>query len=113
MINFPPGLILVVGALFLPLVRRFAGAAAMGWTGILLALATLAGVWMIPDGHVVQIAFLDGLTLTPVTKAPLGIDAFGNYLHMGADGGPVAPVAPTKVFGPYAPVAQQDRATDF
>ncbi len=98
MINFPPGLILVIGALFLPLIRRFAGAAAMGWTGILLAVATLAGVWMIPDNHVVQWAFLDGLVLTPVTKNPLGIESFGNYLTMGPDGGAILPVAPTKVF---------------
>ena len=73
MISFPPGLILVIGALFLPLIRRVAGAMAMGWAGIGLGLATMAAVWMVPADPV-QVGFLDDLLLTPVTTAPLGTD---------------------------------------
>ena len=57
-----PGLVLIVGALVLPLAARHARAA----TAIVaLPLAALALVWQVPDGAVWQLQFLD-YTITPL-----------------------------------------------
>ena len=55
MINFPPGLILILGALLLPCIpKRWRGIAVLA-----LPLITLAGVWMFPQGFAQSITFLD------------------------------------------------------
>ncbi len=66
-VTFPPGLILVLGALLLPAVRgRLREALVLG-----LPLLTLAAVWMVPEGHVSTLAFLD-YTLEPVEWSRVG-----------------------------------------
>ncbi|MCA9694548.1 MAG: hypothetical protein KC636_33530, partial [Myxococcales bacterium] len=90
-IEFPPGLILVIGALLLPLVRAYAGKQAFGWAALGLALATLGVVVSVVLGPPVSLSYtvLDGLTITPVTTTPLGVAPLGPY---------ETPPAPTKVF---------------
>lgn len=54
-VSFPPGLILIAGALLIPAVRGgLRNALVMG-----LPLLTLAAVWMIPEGHTVTVPFLE------------------------------------------------------
>ncbi|HEX9885687.1 MAG TPA: Na(+)/H(+) antiporter subunit D [Longimicrobiales bacterium] len=66
-ISFPPGLILVVGALLLPFVKgRMRDAAVLG-----LPLLTLAAVWMVPDGAASTVSFLD-YELVPVRGSAVG-----------------------------------------
>ena len=58
---FPPGLVLLLGAFALPLIKgRLRDAVALG-----LPLVTLALVWQVPDGVAVTLPFLD-YTLEPV-----------------------------------------------
>jgi multicomponent Na+:H+ antiporter subunit D len=58
---FPPGLVLLLGAFVLPLIKgRLRDAFALG-----LPLVTLALVWQVPDGVAVTLPFLD-YTLEPV-----------------------------------------------
>jgi multicomponent Na+:H+ antiporter subunit D len=60
-VSFPPGLLLLVGALLLPLLpARARTAAVLG-----LPLLTLAAAWGVPDGTALRVAFL-GLELEPV-----------------------------------------------
>jgi len=54
-ISFPPGLILLLGGLLLPLVSGRVRQAAV----LVLPLLTLAAVWLVPEGHVVGLEFLD------------------------------------------------------
>ncbi|MDZ7779835.1 MAG: Na(+)/H(+) antiporter subunit D [Gemmatimonadota bacterium] len=54
-VSFPPGLILIAGALLIPAVRGTARNAVV----MALPLLTLAAVWMIPEGHSVAMPFLD------------------------------------------------------
>ena len=66
-VSFPPGLILVLGALALPLVRgALREALVLG-----LPLLTLAAVWMVPEGHVATLPFLD-YVLEPVEWSKVG-----------------------------------------
>ncbi len=59
--SFPPGLILVVGALLLPLLpSRLRAVALLG-----LPLLALAAAWGVPDGTVLHVSFL-GLELEPL-----------------------------------------------
>jgi len=53
--SFPPGLILLLGGLLLPLVSGRVRQAAV----LVLPLLTLAAVWLVPEGHVVGLEFLD------------------------------------------------------
>ncbi|MFQ6023311.1 MAG: Na(+)/H(+) antiporter subunit D [Acidiferrobacterales bacterium] len=62
----PPGLILVLGALLLPLVRGSLRAALL----LGLPLVALALTWQIPDGVTVSLFFLD-YELVPVRGSPL------------------------------------------
>lgn len=67
MVTLIPGLILIVGALALPLVKGF-------WRGaliLLLPLLTLAAIWDVPDGPVVAWSFLS-FELAPVAGSPVG-----------------------------------------
>ncbi len=66
-ILFPPGLVLIIGALLLPLVEGKLRAALV----LTLPLLTLALVWLVPDGNHVQIAFLD-YHLQPVNSTAEG-----------------------------------------
>ena len=64
---FPPGLILILGALLLPFVaERHRLYLLVG-----LPLLTLAAVWSLPDGSAVELAFLD-YTLAPVASTAEG-----------------------------------------
>ena len=58
---FPPGLVLVLGAIALPFLR---GSARAAWV-LALPLITLALVWRVPDGAALTIPILD-YVLTPV-----------------------------------------------
>ena len=60
--TFPPGLVLVLGALVVPFLR---GTAQKTWI-LVLPLIVLVLVWRVPDGTVLTVSFLD-YTLTPVT----------------------------------------------
>ncbi len=60
MIEFPPGLILVLGALLLPFVSGVVRSA----LSLLLPLATLAAVWMVPDNAHVTVPFLGDMEMT-------------------------------------------------
>lgn len=54
-VSFPPGLILMAGAILIPLVRgRLRDVVVLG-----LPLAALAAVWMVPEGQRLAFAFLD------------------------------------------------------
>ncbi|GMR12737.1 MAG: Na(+)/H(+) antiporter subunit D [Gemmatimonadota bacterium] len=65
--SFPPGMILVAGGLLIPFVRgRVREALVLG-----LPLITLWVVWLVPDGPVVTLSFLD-YQLTPVFGSPVG-----------------------------------------
>jgi multicomponent Na+:H+ antiporter subunit D len=66
-VTVPPGLILVVGALLLALVK---GALRDGLV-LLLPLLTLAAVWMVPEGYAAGVPFLD-YTLEPVEWSRAG-----------------------------------------
>ncbi|MDX1568057.1 MAG: Na(+)/H(+) antiporter subunit D, partial [Longimicrobiales bacterium] len=66
-ISFPPGLILVVGALLLPLVKGRAREALV----LILPLLTLGAVWMVPDGVAWSTSFLS-YTLEPVESTAVG-----------------------------------------
>ena len=57
----PPGLLLILGALALPLLRGHARDAVT----LLLPLAVLAYVWRLPEGVLLQFGFL-GLNVEPV-----------------------------------------------
>ena len=59
--TFPPGLVLVLGALAVPFLR---GSARKAWI-LALPLIVLGLVWRVPDGPVLTVSFLD-YTLTPV-----------------------------------------------
>jgi len=64
---FPPGLVLILGAFLIPAVRgRLRDALVLG-----LPLLTLAAVWMVPEGHVTTVPFLD-YTLEPVAWSRVG-----------------------------------------
>ncbi len=67
MISFPPGLILVFGALLLPFIRGKAREALV----LILPLLALAAVWLVPDGTSLSLQFLD-YTIEPVRAAPVG-----------------------------------------
>ncbi|MCA9659683.1 MAG: Na(+)/H(+) antiporter subunit D [Myxococcales bacterium] len=62
MIEFPPGLILVLGALLLPFVKG----PVRGALSLLLPLATLVAVWLVPDDANVTVSFLQGMEMTLV-----------------------------------------------
>jgi multicomponent Na+:H+ antiporter subunit D len=64
---FPPGLILVVGALLLPFLHGTLRKSLL----LLLPLAALWMVWRVPDGAALTLPFLD-YTLTPVEGTRLG-----------------------------------------
>ncbi len=64
---FPPALVLVLGALALPLVRGHARSILV----LALPLLTLWLVWQVPDGPAMTVGFLD-YTLTPVKGDALG-----------------------------------------
>ncbi|MBK8264406.1 MAG: Na(+)/H(+) antiporter subunit D [Nannocystis sp.] len=82
MIEFPPGLILVLGALILPLLGR---GPVMRAFSLLLPLATLAAVWMVPGDAQVTWSFLD-LELRPlVWNAPTRV--FATIFSLMAFGG--------------------------
>ncbi|MCB9569402.1 MAG: Na(+)/H(+) antiporter subunit D [Myxococcales bacterium] len=66
MIEFPPGLILVLGALLMPVV----GGMGSRVLSLLLPLATLAAVWMVPDGAHVTMPFMGDMELTLVQWNP-------------------------------------------
>jgi len=66
-ISFPPGLILVIGALLLPLVNGRGREALV----LVLPLLTLAAVWMVPDGVAWSTSFLS-YTLEPVEATAAG-----------------------------------------
>src|SRR5690606_19982203 len=84
MIEFPPGLILVLGALLMP----FVGGVGMRVLSLVLPLLTLAAVWMVPDGAHVTASFMGAYELVLVHKnAPtmvfatiFSIMAFGGVL---------------------------------
>jgi len=61
----PPGLILVLGGLLLPLLR---GAAP--FVALALPLLTLAAIWAIPGDLSVSMPFMDGYTLTVLSWQP-------------------------------------------
>ncbi len=61
----PPGLILILGGLLLPLLRGAAPAVALA-----LPVLTLAAIWMIPGDLTVTAPFMDGLTLTVLSWQP-------------------------------------------
>ncbi len=65
--SFPPGLILLLGGLLLPLTRGRVR------EGLILALPllTLGAVWMVPEGHVVGLEFL-GYPLEPLRWSTAG-----------------------------------------
>ena len=65
--SFPPGLILVVGALLLPAFRGTARSALL----LLLPILTLVSVWAIPDGTALSMSFM-GYELAPVHSTALG-----------------------------------------
>jgi len=60
--TFPPGLVLVLGAIVLPLLR---GSARAAWV-LALPLITLALVWQVPDSKVLTVTIFD-YVLTPVS----------------------------------------------
>jgi len=60
MIEFPPGLILVLGALLLPFVSGVARSA----LSLLLPLATLVAVWLVPDNAHVTVPFMGDMEMT-------------------------------------------------
>ncbi len=64
---FPPGLVLVLGALLIPAVRGHARATLL----LGLPLLTLFLIWQVPDGVVLSLAFLDH-QLAPVHGSVLG-----------------------------------------
>ncbi len=64
---FPPGLILVLGAVLIP----FAGERQRLLLLLGLPLLTLAAVWWLPDGSLLQLGFLD-YTLEPVKSTAEG-----------------------------------------
>lgn len=66
-ISFPPGLILLLGSLLIPLVE---GRVREGLV-LTLPLLTLAAVWMVPQGHVVGMEFA-GYALEPVRWSSTG-----------------------------------------
>ena len=66
-VSFPPGLILVLGGLLLPLVRGRIREAFV-W---LLPLLTLAAVWFVPEGHVVKLELV-GYELEPLRWSTTG-----------------------------------------
>ncbi|HRI06391.1 MAG TPA: Na(+)/H(+) antiporter subunit D [Nannocystaceae bacterium] len=71
MIEFPPGLVLVLGALLMPLI----GGAGSRALSLILPLLTLAAVWMVPADSAVTWQFLD-LQLHPVVwNAPTKVFA--------------------------------------
>jgi multicomponent Na+:H+ antiporter subunit D len=61
----PPGLILILGGLLLPLLRGAAPAVALA-----LPVLTLAAIWLIPGDLTVTAPFMDGLTLTVLSWQP-------------------------------------------
>ena len=65
--SFPPGLILIIGAFLLPLLKGQLRAAAV----LLLPLLTLACVWLVPAGTAIHVGFLD-YQLTPVSVTATG-----------------------------------------
>ncbi len=73
-IDFPPGLILVLGAFILPFTRG----PLRSLVSVVLPALTLMAIWTaVPEGHIVTLPFLDGLSLTPLTWHPLGTEAIG------------------------------------
>lgn len=60
MIEFPPGLILVLGALLLP----FASGVVRSALALLLPLATLVAVWLVPDNAHVTVPFMGDMEMT-------------------------------------------------
>ncbi|MFO8174985.1 MAG: Na(+)/H(+) antiporter subunit D [Longimicrobiales bacterium] len=66
-ISFPPGLILLLGSLLIPLVK---GRVREGLV-LTLPLLTLAAVWMVPQGHVAGMEFA-GYALEPVRWTSTG-----------------------------------------
>ncbi len=60
MIEFPPGLILVLGALLLP----FMGGVVRSAYSLLLPLATLVAVWLVPDDAHVTVSFMGDMEMT-------------------------------------------------
>jgi len=65
--NFPPGLILVLGAIALPFLKGKIQQALI----VLLPVMTLALVWWIPNDNTAVISFLD-YQLSPVNSTPTG-----------------------------------------
>lgn len=65
--NFPPGLILVLGAMALPFLKGKILQALI----VLLPVVTLALVWWIPNDNIAVISFLD-YQLSPVNSTPTG-----------------------------------------
>ncbi|MEZ4452075.1 MAG: Na(+)/H(+) antiporter subunit D [Nannocystaceae bacterium] len=85
MIEFPPGLILVLGALLMPLVGRVGSRA----LSLVLPLLTLAAVWMVPQDAHVTAQFLGAYELvlvqwnapTAVFATIFSLMAFGGALY--------------------------------
>lgn len=82
-VGLPPGVILILGGLLLPLLRGLGPAVAL-----LLPLLTLGLIWWIPDGHTVAVPFMGQYDLTVVALQPatrifatiFAIMAFGGAL---------------------------------
>ena len=82
-IEFPPGLVLVVGALLMPLIGRFLGDAAFKLSSLILPLLCLGAVWSVEEP--VKAEFLD-YTLTLAQYNP-ATKVFGTIFTIMAFGG--------------------------
>ena len=79
---FPPGLMLIAGALVLAALKG----PARQWAVVVLPLAVLAHLWTLPEGPLLSLPFL-GHGLTPVEVTPLGRLFATVFLLMAAGGG--------------------------